>query len=230
MIEILKGNYGECRICDNTDPTYGMPSLKAQSWQLCLTDYPYNVNYHGKGLDGKFYDDAMNHAQYLEFCQKTYAEISRISAGQLIFCGNPNLTMWIKYIAEPRDVAIHYKPNTNKSRAKGYSFALHDSILIYGKAHLQKSVYKQNVEIQPIKDHPCPNNPNLYKQLLLDAKAVSVIDPFLGSGTTALVCEELGIPWLGYEINPAYIKDIQSRIQNGITLRANQQLANLGEY
>jgi len=230
MIEILKGNYGECRICDNTDPTYGMPSLKAQSWQLCLTDYPYNVNYHGKGLDGKFYDDAMNHAQYLGFCQKTYAEITRISAGQLIFCGNTNLVMWIKHIAEPRDVAIHYKPNTNKSRASGYSFALHDSILIYGKAHLQKSVYKQNVEIQPIKDHPCPNNPNLYKDLMRDAKALSVIDPFLGSGTTALVAEEMGIPWLGYEINPSYIADIQSRIQNGIQLRANQQLNALGDY
>ena len=230
MIEIVKGNYGKAYICDNMDPKYGMPALKDKSWDLCLTDYPFNVHYEGKGIEGTFYDDAMQSAQYRTFCQQTYAEISRISAGQLIFCGNSNLVMWIKHIAEPINLAIHYKPNMNKSRASGYSFALHDSILIYGKAHLQKSVYKQNVEIQPIKDHPCPNNPNLYKQLLLDAKAVSVIDPFLGSGTTALVCEELGIPWLGYEINPAYIKDIQSRIQNGITLRANQQLANLGEY
>lgn len=29
---------------------------------------------------------------------------------------------------------------------------------------------------------------------------IGVIDPFLGSGTTAVACAELGVPFIGYEI------------------------------
>ena len=44
-MKILKGNFGECRFCDNMDETYGLPSLEAKSWDLCLTDPPWLVNY-----------------------------------------------------------------------------------------------------------------------------------------------------------------------------------------
>lgn len=37
-----------------------------------------------------------------------------------------------------------------------------------------------------------------------------VFDPFMGSGTVAVVAENLGRPWLGVELNPDYI-DIQER-------------------
>jgi len=37
-----------------------------------------------------------------------------------------------------------------------------------------------------------------------------LIDPFLGSGTTAVACKKIGIPYLGIEICPEYI-DIANR-------------------
>jgi len=40
-----------------------------------------------------------------------------------------------------------------------------------------------------------------------------VLDPFLGSGTTAEVAESLGRQWVGYEINPAYCALIAGRTQ-----------------
>ena len=33
-----------------------------------------------------------------------------------------------------------------------------------------------------------------------------VLDPFCGSGTTAIVCERLGRSFMGIEINPAYVE------------------------
>lgn len=39
-----------------------------------------------------------------------------------------------------------------------------------------------------------------------------VIDPFLGSGTTAVAAERLGIDWIGIEINPEYAKIAEKRI------------------
>lgn len=39
-----------------------------------------------------------------------------------------------------------------------------------------------------------------------------VVDPFLGSGTVALVAQELGRDWLGIELNPDYVALAQERL------------------
>lgn len=33
-----------------------------------------------------------------------------------------------------------------------------------------------------------------------------VLDPFFGTGTLAVVCHELGIPWIGFEIDPEVVE------------------------
>jgi DNA modification methylase len=40
-----------------------------------------------------------------------------------------------------------------------------------------------------------------------------VLDPFMGAGTTAVVAKRLSRPWLGIELNPAYIEIAQRRIE-----------------
>ncbi len=62
--------------------------------------------------------------------------------------------------------------------------------------------------------HPCPKDPKLWKYIIGNIKPKSVLDPFMGSGTTAEICTKLGIPWLGYEINEVYSQDINKRLKN----------------
>ena len=48
-----------------------------------------------------------------------------------------------------------------------------------------------------------------------------VLDPFLGSGTTALACEMEGFPWLGIEKEAEYIAITEARLngtQKGLGL------------
>ena len=40
-----------------------------------------------------------------------------------------------------------------------------------------------------------------------------VLDPFMGSGTTAYIAQELSRKWIGIELNPEYIKIIKQRTQ-----------------
>ncbi|MEM3426629.1 MAG: site-specific DNA-methyltransferase [Nitrososphaerales archaeon] len=40
----------------------------------------------------------------------------------------------------------------------------------------------------------------------------TVLDPFMGAGTVALVAQELGRKWIGVEINPDYAKIAQKRV------------------
>ena len=40
-----------------------------------------------------------------------------------------------------------------------------------------------------------------------------VLDPFMGSGTTAVVAEKLGRQWVGIDINPEYVKLAEKRVR-----------------
>jgi len=40
-----------------------------------------------------------------------------------------------------------------------------------------------------------------------------VLDPFIGSGTTAVVAEKLGRNWIGIDLNPEYVKMAEGRIK-----------------
>lgn len=42
---------------------------------------------------------------------------------------------------------------------------------------------------------------------------IGVIDPFLGSGTTAVACAELGVPFIGYEIVEEYAEMAIGRVK-----------------
>ena len=39
----------------------------------------------------------------------------------------------------------------------------------------------------------------------------TVLDPFMGSGTTALIAQKLGRKWIGIELNPEYIEIIKRK-------------------
>ena len=44
----------------------------------------------------------------------------------------------------------------------------------------------------------------------------TILDPFMGSGTTALASQEHGRKWVGVELNPEYVKIIKRRTQQGV--------------
>jgi DNA modification methylase len=50
---------------------------------------------------------------------------------------------------------------------------------------------------------------------LYSFKSDIVIDPFMGSGQTALAALKAGRYYIGYENNPEYVALAEARIQNG---------------
>jgi len=51
-----------------------------------------------------------------------------------------------------------------------------------------------------------------------------VLDPFMGSGTTAVACELLDRHWIGSEINPDYCELIKGRIEESLNLNPKCKL------
>ena len=53
-----------------------------------------------------------------------------------------------------------------------------------------------------------------YLVKLTTRKGKTVLDPFIGSGTTGMACKKLGINYIGIELNPDYIRIAEDRIKN----------------
>jgi DNA modification methylase len=67
-----------------------------------------------------------------------------------------------------------------------------------------------------IKAHPTQKPLKLIQQVILAAsnKYDVVFDPFMGSGTTAVVAEALDRKWFGVEKNEKYVALAQNRIKD----------------
>jgi len=65
------------------------------------------------------------------------------------------------------------------------------------------------------RDHPAPFPLELPRRLIkmFSFNGDVVVDPFMGSGTTALAAKQAGRNYCGFEINPDYIKLAESRLK-----------------
>ena len=62
--------------------------------------------------------------------------------------------------------------------------------------------------------HPTQKNKKLIKKLIsLSGEGGIILDPFMGSGTTAIACIDMKIDWIGFEIDPDYHAAATKRIE-----------------
>ncbi len=102
-------------------------------------------------------------------------------------------------------------------RAKGGGFSHWEPILVYGKQPLDvdcKVFPASTGDSQLYKgEHPCPK-PVHVMEWLISGCGDTIMDPFMGSGTTGVACENLGKKFIGIEINAAYFDVACERIRN----------------
>lgn len=73
-----------------------------------------------------------------------------------------------------------------------------------------KKIYDKHVAVYPIE---------LAKYFIKGSTKPGdvVLDPFIGTGTTAVACQELGRNWMGFDLQQEYIDFAYSRIENKIS-------------
>ncbi|MCW1311624.1 MAG: site-specific DNA-methyltransferase [Candidatus Rehaiarchaeum fermentans] len=87
-------------------------------------------------------------------------------------------------------------------------------IKIHGNS-IKRDVIESAVEtIRGVK-HPAIYPENIIQELLklLTRKGDIVLDPFIGSGTTAVACKKLERNYIGFDINPDYCKNAEERLK-----------------
>lgn len=225
---MVKGKFGEVKIGECID---GMSKIPDNSYEMFLTDPPYNLKFKGSksnqlmGDVKIFYEDNMNEEEYINWCFEWFEELQRITNFGILTPGYMNFKKWIiEYPDLWFGAWVNYQSQGGCVIA---SFRKWEPFITWNLENARKQHKRLKIAVLEEKHnvnqfnygvykHPCPKPLKLWERFILELKPKSVIDPFMGSGTTAEVCEKYGIKYIGFEKNEIYLCDIEKRIKNGM--------------
>lgn len=183
-------------------------TLPDGSVDCVVTDPPYNVGYSYTSTDDRRPD-------YEQWCSAWLSECLRISSGAVcISPGNVNVAMWCR-ISPPKWLLCWWKPAAMGRSPVG--FCNWEPMLLYGKSKGRGGCDVVRACIKPdpeLEGHPCPKPLDWGKGFveLLTKSGMTVLDPFMGSGTTGVACVNTGRKFIGIELDPDYFKIAKRRI------------------
>lgn len=192
--------YGDC-----VEIMKGFPDLY---FDLCLTDFPYGI-----GEEYESFNDSPENLKNL--VDSAMPEILRVSKRALITCGLSHMNLYPK----PTWVLCWLIPGATSTGPWG--FIDWSPILAYGKCPFlsagkgRRSTFINYNEIAEKNGHPCPKPLTFWKHLLNRGsieKTDLILDPFMGSGTTAIASMHLERNFVGIELEKKYIDIAQQRI------------------
>lgn len=193
-----------------------LPTLAAGSVDAVVTDPPY-------GIDFKYNTHNDNPLEYEAMMKAIIEQTERINNGMSFFWqAMLNADKWHKWFpAGFRLFAackgfVQYRPTPVQ-----YSF---DPVVFWGNSGGEPSVYKKDWHIQFLApfgagrkkiEHPCPRPLEQVVYIIELASKISttILDPFMGSGTTGVACVQTGRKFIGIEIDPKYFEIAVKRIK-----------------
>jgi DNA modification methylase len=203
---------------------------------MVFTDPPYNVAYgssknpiwgskwNGNEEDGVILNDKMGADAWVDFCKGIATSLRLVTNGPIYACHAPGpdgMKMTLAFI----ESGIHWSS----------TLILYKDRLVPGRSDYQKRYeacfygWFEGDKIEHLKDrtqvdvweYKRPNTNDVHptmKPLELMAKAIhnhpeakTVVDLFLGSGSTLIACEQTDRTCYGMELDPKYVDVIRKR-------------------
>lgn len=206
--------------------------LPMESIDLCLADPPYNQGYRYSG-----YNDNLDEQDYRELLHRVFAGrksciihypeqtieiLATLGLGKLgevvswVYPSNTakqsRLITWWNCKPDFRKIGQDYRNPTDKRIAKrifeGKKARAYDWWLVNQVKNVSK---KDN-------PHPCPMPIEIMKRIILSTTnpGDTILDPFMGSGTTGVACKELGRNFIGIERAKKYFEIAKRRVDSTI--------------
>jgi DNA modification methylase len=187
-----------------------MKDIPDKSIDLVLTDPPYNVK-------KDFANDDLSKGDFREFVKSFVDESLRVSKLLIFFTGSKYLVEVMGGVSQFIDICYFYKPYANnKGIISDWNHC--DLIIACGDKPIKKpkNNFYQYLKFPTTegKPHPCPKPNEIMRKLIIDftEKDHTILDPFMGSGTTGVACKELGRNFIGIEIDKGYYEIAEKRI------------------
>ena len=183
-----------------------------KSIDILITDPPYGIEFVSDYRQVKHLpivgDD--------HFPVELLDEFTRITRKAVyIFCRWDNL----KDLPKPKSVLVWVKNNWSMGDLAHEHGRQWEAIVFYPQ--------EEHIFIKRIPDiiygnrtgnnlHPTQKPVSVIKELIKANEGQIILDPFMGSGTTALACKQLGKDFIGFEIEQKYVDITNKRLEQSI--------------
>jgi len=212
--------HGDCREV--------LPSLTAD---LTLTDPPYGVGFnYGNG-----YKDS--HAQYGDFLKEWLPLAEDVTDRCAVFQSPRNVTWWHPWFA-PRDYRLISIPKAFVQWNVGSDVQWSTDYVLYWRSGAESAGAKKaepkemftsstprdwfisydSCVVGTRPEHPCPRpfDAMVFLVDLLSKPEQTILDPFMGSGTTLRAAKDLGRRAIGIEIEEKYCEIAAKRLSQEV--------------
>ncbi|MBV9858882.1 MAG: site-specific DNA-methyltransferase [Alphaproteobacteria bacterium] len=228
-------------ICGDTIEV--MRRMAAGSIDLVITSPPYNIrNSTGNGLKngrgGKWenaalqngyshHDDCMPHAEYVEWQRRCLAEMMRVLSNSGAIFYNHKWRVQSGLLQDRQDIVagfpvrqiIIWKRKGGLNFNPGYFLPTYEVIYLIAKPGFRLApkangfgdVWEFTQEMR--NPHPAAFPVSLIDRIVQSTMAETILDPFIGSGTTAISALNFGRNFIGIDISPEYCDLARERIR-----------------
>lgn len=221
----------------NEDCLEGMRRMPDGCIDLCIADPPYSfkATTGGGAFGSKSEDGSKGRAYHAElfpmsqgFTVDVLEELCRLCRipNMYIFCSKDQLPELLDYAVKRKlnfDVLCWHKPNpvptcSNKylSDTEYIVFMRGKGARVYGTYDTKRKYWVQQVNTADKKryGHPTVKPLNIIRQLIINSSLEGgvVLDPFMGSGTTAVAAMLEGRHYVGFEIDKTYYETALCRV------------------
>lgn len=223
-----------------------MKLIPDNSIDLVVTSPPYNLkNSTGNGMKdgrgGKWknaaliqgysnYNDCMPHDEYVIWQKKCLTEMLRIIPNTGAIFYNHKWRVQGGLIQDRQDIVggfpvrqiIIWKRKGGINFNPGFFLPTYEVIYMIAKkdfklakkANSYGDVWEFTQETK--NSHPAPFPIALIERIISSTKASNILDPFMGSGTTAIAAKNLGRTYTGIELSPDYCESARARLLKGV--------------
>lgn len=219
----------KCEII-NSDCFEVFPKFGDDEFDLILTDIPYNQTNDRENWNLR--DIQKGKADELDFSlEGLLEELTRLTNNTIyIFCATEQVS-FIRAYLDKNDwtTRLCIWEKTNPSPQNGeYLWLSGIETFVFGikpqrdggnptfNEHCENTVFRYSTKKET--EHPTEKSLELFKRLIKASsnKNYLVLDPFLGSGTTALACKQLGRDFVGIEKEEEFVEMAKERMKQEV--------------
>jgi len=185
---------------------------------LILTDPPYGVNFAGKATKHTSSNGKLGGYLGVDDGELGPSVIrSLLASGGQRAAVFPGIRKMFRY-PEPDDVGCVFCPSG--AGIGKWGFVCYHPILFYGE-RAQNALYPTSMSsfhTAKVDGHPCPKPIEwmIWLLRLSSVESETVLDPFMGSGTTLVAAKQLGRSAIGIEIEERYCRIAVDRLRQEV--------------
>lgn len=212
---------------------FGLKQLPDKCVDLVVTDPPYDIKIRGGGMYKR------HSKRYIRELDNMSNGIDRMVLSGLcrvmkkiniyMFCSQKQIMPLLDYFVINRschyNILTWHKTNPVPACSNKYLndtefilFFREKGVKIYGEYETKKTYYVTplNVEDKRRYHHPTVKPLQIIRNLIINSSIEGdlVLDPFMGSGTTAAAAKELGRNYIGFEIVQDYVRIADRRLRS----------------